>query len=166
MKSLITRRTCYEAVSGVEFKKLKNYTDTASMRRTGPTRYWLAQKYGEVHYLSTVSGLPPCSAFDLRADKILFAVATHPVFRKQDFSGRICGLRQKRGQYRCIPEEEACSGFTKVGLYKIRKRLQVKADGTQSARSKNRNIDMNNLYRIYQSSPLYPHKPRICLHPR
>ncbi len=154
-----------KAVSGVEFIKLKElyrYCFHAN-EQDADEILGFAQKYGEVHYLIDGERITTmlCLCTLEGGIKYLFAVATHPDFRKQGLFRKNLRLAAKsEDNIVCIPEDRSLFRFyEKLGFTRFGSVLQVKADGNGSLLGQRTgNIDMDNLYRIYQSSPLYPHK--------
>lgn len=124
-----------------------------------------AREHGEVHYLYDgewiTSMLCLCKLED--GIKYLFAVATHPVYRNQGlFKKNLLLATKYEDKIVCIPEDISLFPlYEKLGFTRFGGVLQVKSDGDGSLLAKRTDTaDLDELYRIYKSSPLYPHKPK------
>lgn len=153
--------------SDAEYEKLKELYRLSfeADEKDAQTVLGFARKYGEIHYLSDGDKITTMLCLCALEDglKYLFAVATHPNYRNQGLFRKNLKQAVKNGDdIVCIPEKPSLFPlYEKLGFNKFGGVLQIKFAGNGGLLEKRTNsADMDILYKIYQSSPLYPHKTK------
>ena len=122
-----------------------------------------ARKHGEIYYLFDGDRITSmlCLCTLEGGIKYLFAVATHPNYRNQGlFRKNLLLSTRSEDNIVCIPEDSSLFPFyEKLGFTRFGSILQVKSDGDGTFLDQRTDVvDIDQLYAIYKSSALYPHK--------